>query len=162
MTSLLKMMKADDVIIDRITVNELHLLNRCGELLHKLCLEESAFCEAEGAKFYADDISLETCTTRARTNIVEQTTYGLYVNGVLVAIATYHAEWKTIYGVYVDEEYRRKGYARKLLEFIKSNHPIHHIHVIIGNKPALRFYETLGFKLHPVMQMNLPEEEIVL
>lgn len=63
-------------------------------------------------------------------------------------IATHKGDPELISELYVEEAYRRGGVARALVLGLKSMSPpntIHRVTTVIGNREAIRFYQSVGF-----------------
>lgn len=98
--------------------------------------------------------------------ISNNNTYGLWVDGVFVATATYRAcydnGWKGQgYMTYlaVDPKHRRKGYATLLVEHAtkelkETDSPCLAVSVLAENKIASSFWEKCGFEVYATEQKH--------
>lgn len=87
---------------------------------------------------------------------------GLYVaeeDGVVVGFAACTAE--ELAWLYVAPEKMRRGVGRRLSEHALKMYPeIRYIEALKGNLPALRLYESLGFRLKGIEEGQMPGNEV--
>lgn len=103
--------------------------------------------EADDASYFDDypypEVTLELLDD---DEMKESETYVYLVNDKPVGMVSYDEPLKTIHYLYVKEEYRNKGIALKLYEYLlylKKDIP--RIFVRAENKSAISFYKNQGF-----------------
>lgn len=83
----------------------------------------------------------------------------------IVAILEYDKETLEIKNIAVDKEFQKKGYGRKLIDFIEDEYKNSYKYLILGTGDSpltIPFYENLGFKKYKVLKdfftINYKEE----
>lgn len=79
------------------------------------------------------------------TLFAEQFVEGLYLDGVLVGFARWDIRTKHLSNLYVMQEARGKGLARKYM----TERGFKSLYVMPGNEVAKRLYTSLGFEQRP-------------
>ena len=107
--------------------------------LDELCFEEPFRFSQTAMRRFAE-------SRKARAVIAES-------NGRLAGFAILHVEGRVGYVVTldVDEEFRRRGLAARLMQemeqyALNADCAVVGLHVFVGNGSAIRFYERVGYK----------------
>mgnify|MGYP001772500806 CR=1 FL=1 len=110
----------------------------------------------EHAPLYRDlelERGVEVSVEEAREILKAYPHYGVVVGNTLASIAASYITLPWVYvvgGVFTRERYRGRGYAKAVVSAITrealSSGAIAGLHVEAGNEPAIRVYETLGYK----------------
>ena len=66
----------------------------------------------------------------------------------------------TVEEIYIEEEYRNKGFGTQFFEYMKENIPAarYRIEVEPDNEKAMRLYERMGFEVLPYVQMVIDKQ----
>ena len=128
-------------------------------LLEALRLHPDAFAAA-----YEDELDQPLAAVAQRLD--DGTIFGGFVDGALVAIATYqrHPQRKRrhvamVWGMYVRVEYRGTGLAGELFGYVVEHASREvdqlELYVAVGNEQARRFYRRFGFEPYGVMPRSI-------
>ena len=111
----------------------------------------------EHAFLYRDlklERGIEISVDEAREILREYTHYGVIVDNVLVSIAARYITLPWIHaigGVFTRKEYRGRGYAKAVTSALTgeavSSRVFAGLHVEVDNKPAIKVYESLGYRI---------------
>lgn len=129
-------------------------IDQMADMIFSLSKHETKVCEEQGYTFYGADTDKEKAIEMIRSAYEEDAVYGLFVKEELKGMIIHSSKWPTFYGLSVDESVRRKGYGKRLVQTVMDNHTVSHVHVVPGNLDSIRLYESMGFELVPIMQMN--------
>lgn len=91
--------------------------------------------------------------TASRINALIPDAAYLLADGKAVARLAFSAGWCGTFSVHTPQQYRRRGLARALMvagaaEALSRNCPCLYLQVSADNTPAVRLYESLGYRLH--------------
>ena len=123
----------------------------CDELLTKLIRDESKFDKLISQEFKVQDYFKNVI--KNNKNIL----LGYIIDNQIIGytylkyIVEDNNKGYLIDGLYIEEAYRRKGYAKELLEYAlnlldKENPDFIDINVLYANEKARNLYKSLGFK----------------
>ena len=111
----------------------------------------------EHALLYKDlelERGVEISVDEAREILKEYTHYGVIINNVLASIAARYITLPRIHligGVFTRKRYRGKGYAKAVTSALTrdaiASGAIVGLHVEVSNKPAIKVYRSLGYKV---------------
>jgi RimJ/RimL family protein N-acetyltransferase len=113
-----------------------------------------------------EDAALSPEALRERLERAPSAVFGAFAGDSLIGMAGFHAQLGAkrrhrglLWGVFVEEAYRGRGCARKLVERVIA-HAGEHVVVLeagvtAGNRNAAALYESLGFRIAGLIQKAL-------
>ena len=132
-----------------VRVEDKHRANKCDELLTKLIVDECKYDSSLDSSFVVNDYFCNMIKNPKNILLCyeEDNTIKGYI---FLKPVSDNSKVCLIDGLYVEEEYRKKGIASKLIEealkTIKDNYEHVEINVIAQNEAAYKIYNKLGFK----------------
>lgn len=147
-----------DLGFSKFHVKEFHDMTCTSDSFKPSPLENLAVKLGEAhAQVYRDlelERGVELGIEEAREILRTYTHYGVIVGGVLASIATRYITLPYLHiigGVFTRKKYRGRGYAKAVVSALTreaiSIKALAGLHVEVGNKPAIRVYENLGYKV---------------
>lgn len=118
--------------------------------MQNLIKEEIEFCEKVGLEFPNKP---EEGNNPLIVRMMNKSAYGAFKGDELLGIAQYIKPEKMMCNVYVRPDSRGQGIGRVLSKLIIDNFNVEQIHVVYCNEPAVKLYQSLGYKLPPVVTM---------
>lgn len=126
------------------------VLNKLLELHKQLELQEKEVSEKSGF----DVLEHFTGYYETVDSCLENIVYGVFVDGALSGFISGYTSTGNVSPIlhvcllFIEEEHRRKGYAKELYNQLKSEvGDIEYVTLVVynGNHDALRFYKSIGF-----------------
>jgi len=102
-------------------------------------------CELLGKSYWADNRKRET-TVKAIENSI---CIGIYLKEEMIGFARIVTDYATMYwlcDVIIDENHRKNGLGKKLIEIITERKELDGMFGILGTRDAQKLYEKYGFK----------------
>lgn len=141
-------------------VSEVLEANKCDELLNKLILDERKYNDNIDSDFIVKDF-YKNYIDNNKTNLLIAVENSNIIGYIFTKIIEVESEKKSakIDALYIEEEYRNKGIATKLIEesinWIKDNSIDNiTINVMYQNEVAKKLYYKLGFENYSITLKN--------
>jgi len=141
-------------------VSEVLEANKCDELLNKLILDERKYNDNIDSDFIVKDF-YKNYIDNNKTNLLIAVENSNIIGYIFTKIIEVESEKKSakIDALYIEEDYRNKGIATKLIEksinWIKDNSIDNiTINVMYQNEVAKKLYYKLGFENYSITLKN--------